>query len=520
MRSGSRYSRRSSYHADSDDAMSPLSPDSPSVIPYQSVGIARDPAGGVSRGDILANNNTVVLGGVDLADVERWAEDVEKNPLAQLSQTVLSRMSMGDVLMKRGTLTYDRNMVFNTTIDMQGSLIANQLLSGRCWLFATTNVLRIFVSRKYGLEDFQLSQSYLFFYDHVSKANWFLEQMISLAEEPLDSRTNQFILHGTEAQDGGQYDMAVNLIETFGVVPHCIYPESFNSSHSDEVDELLSAKLREHALELREIYHQELDNHGTRERAISKCRKQKKKQMAEVYRILAITCGTPPHPDEKFVWEFYDKDKKYQKIISTPREFARVHTGYNASAGVPLIHDPRNPPNRLYSVQRLGNVVGGRPIRYINAEITVLKQAAIEALKRNDPVWFGSDVEMAKSFAEGILDTALYNYDDAFGTTLGMNKAERLNTGESSMTHASKCNKGFFLMSDRWFEENVFQVVVQRAYVPGALLSLYDNPNANVTNLPPWDPLGALACNRQCGGDGTQTSASAAADASSSSTSN
>lgn len=141
--------------------------------------------------------------------------------------------------------------------------------------------------------------------------------------------------------------------------------------------------------------------------------------------------GTPPDPHEKvrplparltvmltasfyqFIWEFRDKDKKYNRIETTPRQFAEIHCGYNSDDGIAIVNDPRNEYGKLYTVQRLGNVVGGaRDIRYFNADISVLKQAAIEALKDNTPVWFGSNVEKAKSFTHGILDTALYNYDN------------------------------------------------------------------------------------------------------------
>lgn len=215
--------------------------------------------------------------------------------------------------------------MFNTQITTEGTPVANQLQSGRygaprvtrylalthksfrrhrCWLFATTNVIRIFCARLNNLDDFQLSQSYLWFYDHIEKAGWFLEQAIDLAEEPLDSRTNQYIFAGTETQDGGQYDMAVNLILKYGLVPQAgeslpalpffvlqevaltpgflpqVYPESWNSSHSDEVDALVASKLREQALVLRKVYNKARKAGDSHPAAVRKAQAVKEEQVS------------------------------------------------------------------------------------------------------------------------------------------------------------------------------------------------------------------------------------------------
>lgn len=161
-----------------------------------------------------------------------------------------------------------------------------------------TNVIRTFTIKKHNLANFQLSQSYLFFVDHLSKANWFLEQCIDLVDEPLDSRTLQYLFTNSETQDGGQWDLAVGLVETFGLVPQHIFPESFNSSHSKELDTFLASKLREYGLELRNFL-LESRKKLRRGAALRGARELKLEQMREVYRILATCCGAPPLPNEK-----------------------------------------------------------------------------------------------------------------------------------------------------------------------------------------------------------------------------
>ncbi|BGP13569.1 bleomycin hydrolase [Rhodosporidiobolus nylandii] len=450
-------------------------------------------------------------GSITIEQIDDWHDELEKDPTYALAKTVLSRMNMNFALQSRQEKIHDQ-MIFSDQISYEGEPVTNQLSSGRCWLFATCNVTRIFTARKYNLEKFQLSQSYLFFYDHLSKANWFLEQVMDTIDEPLDSRTVAYLFSQAPAQDGGQWDLAVNLVANYGLCPQVVFPESFNSSNSATLDALLTSKLREMALRLRKTLKQDLQQMKKRA-AISAARELKDDMLKEIYRILTITCGTPPKPDEKFVWEFVDKNKKVQRIITTPLEFAEKHAGYDVSDTISVLNDPRNKYEATYTVERLGNVVGGREMRYLNMPSKVLADLAISILKSNVPVWFGCDVDKASNTGEGIMDVRLFEYNEAFGTQVRMNKKQRLLSGDSSMTHAmmltgvhldpetgnpvrwrvenswgpEACNKGFLVMTHAWFEAYVFQIVAPRSYVPHELLDIYDH--SPVTSLPPWDVL-------------------------------
>ncbi|GAA6003281.1 hypothetical protein JCM10207_001841 [Rhodosporidiobolus poonsookiae] len=495
------------FSGDSYGSSSGSDSDSPKAAPYYSSSRA---------GSVAGSKPVPGTAAISLDQIDDWHDDLERDPQYALAKTILSRTDMNIVLESRQTKIQDQ-MIFNTKITTEGNPIANQLSSGRCWLFAMTNVVRILTSRKFNLGNFQLSQSYLFFYDHLSKANWFLEQVIDTYDQPLDSRTVAYLFTDAPAQDGGQWDLAVSLVESFGLVPQVVYPESWNSSHSATLDALLTSKLREMALKLRKQIRRDVKQKVALRDALAAARATKDDQLKAIYRILTITCGTPPKPDEKFEWEFIDKDKNYQRIVTTPLEFAKKYAGYNVSECISIIHDPRNDPNITMTIERLGNVVGGRPLRYLNAKIDDLASIAVNLLKNNYPVWFGCDVDKASDTVEGIMDMRLFDYDDAFGVSLDMNKRQRLVSYDSSMTHAmmlcgvhldpvtgepvrwrvenswgpAACNKGFLVMSHTWFKNYVFQIVAPRRFVPPRMVDVYDHSTPK--RLPPWDPLANCA---------------------------
>ncbi|KAF9192692.1 hypothetical protein BGZ51_005081 [Haplosporangium sp. Z 767] len=396
------------------------------------------------------------------------------------------------------------NHVFNTKIPTESS-VTNQKSSGRCWIFAALNVFRVEVMKKYNLDDFELSQGYLFFWDKFEKSNWFLECMIDLRDKDVNDRVVQHLLK-EPVNDGGQWDMLVNLVERYGVVPKALYPESFSSSSSGKLNALVISKLRDHAVVLRRMA-----AHG---HSVDELRQEKDKCLKEIYNILAITLGEPPK--QPFTWSFRNKDKKYHEFKDlTPHSYFKEHVGYPVAETISIINDPRNKPLSLYTVQYLGNISGGRPIRYVNAPIEDLKELAIKKLKSGSPVWFGADVGKYLHREAGILDPKLFQYDLAFNVSFNMNKAERLIHGESLMTHAMVFtgvhldendrpvrwrvenswgdvggDKGYLTMSDAWFSEFVYQVVLEKAIVPQRYLDVLEQ---EVHVLPAFDPMGALA---------------------------
>ena len=345
------------------------------------------------------------------------------------------------------------------SISLEQGEITNQKQSGRCWMFAALNTFRFEVMKNLNLKTFELSQNYTLFYDKLEKSNYFLESILETLDEPTQGRLISFLL-SAPLGDGGQWDMLCNLVRKYGVVP-------------------------------------------------------KEAMMEEIYRVLCICLGEPP---KTFDLEVTDKDDKFIRDTNlTGTAFFEKYVGLNLDDYVSLINAPTadKPYHRSYSVKFLGNVKEGCPVRYLNLPIEELKKAAIAQMKDGSPVWFGCDVGKDSSRDEGLLDTNTYQTDKLLGVTFGMNKAERLEYGESLMTHAmvfqgvnldeeGKPNrwrvenswgdapgkKGYYVMSDEWFDEYMYQIVVNKKYLPDSYIAEYDS---EPIMLEPWDPMGSLA---------------------------
>lgn len=458
-------------------------------------------------------------GSISLSNVDTWESAAAADPKIQLARTILAHNNIKSSLTSRPAGVAIPH-VFNHEVEFKTGPVTNQKSSGRCWLFATTNVIRHEVMKKLKLKEFQLSQSYLFFWDKLNKSNYYLELAIENADLPVDDRLVNFLAKDL-ISDGGQWDMAVNLLETYGLVPQPIYPESFHSSASSPINTLLKMKLREHALTLRTLSSSlKADHNISQELAISTLRAKKEELMQEVYTIMSATLGVPPKPNAAFTWEYYTEDGKYAKWEGTPLEFYKAFTAkFSPTESFSLINDPRNDYGKLFTVDKLGNIWGGRPVLYVNTAIDDLKQAIVRSIKAGQPVFFGCDVGQFSDSSKdiGIMDTDYFEYEQAFNITLGLTKAERLQTNESAMTHAMVISgvhvdektgrpvrfkvenswgedsgvKGFNVMSDKWFNQFVFQVVVHKSFATKEHVKIFESGEKVV--LPAWDPMGALA---------------------------
>ncbi len=399
----------------------------------------------------------------------------------------------------------ETNMQFTFSHEIKTGEITNQKKSGRCWMFAGMNILREEIMKKCNLETFELSENYILFYDKLEKANYFYENILDTLDEPTDGRLIAWLLSGP-LNDGGQWDMLCNIIEKYGVVPKCQMPESFHSSNTPTMRSLLTRKLRNDAAILRK-------KHAGGAEA-TELYALKDKMLAEVYDALIRTLGTPP---EKFDFEYKDKDDNYhiQKDL-TPKEFYKKYVDIDLSDYVSLINAPTadKPMNKTFTVQRLGNVVGGRAVKYLNIGIDEFKAYTLAQLKDDEVVWFGCDVGKFLSRDLGIMDLNLYDYEAALGSDISISKQDQLDYGDSLMTHAmvftavnivdgkpvrwkvenswgEKTGKdGWYIMSDEWFDKYMYQVVINKKYLSQEHLAALE---LEPIELKPWDPMGSLA---------------------------
>ncbi len=385
----------------------------------------------------------------------------------------------------------------------------DQKRSGRCWMFASLNTMRTRIIDRYDLKTFELSQAYPLFFDKVEKSNWFLENVLDTLDEPLSGRLMAHLL-ADPISDGGQWDMFRALVRKYGVVPKEAMPETACSSNTRDMDAYLTRYLRGAAKRLRESHEAGV---GTDD-----LRAMKKEIMGEVTSLLITCLGEPP---VQFDVRLRDKDDEL--VLSgtyTPQEFFDKVVSMPVDDYVSVISAPTadKPFGHTYTVDRLGNVVEAGGVRYLNLPVERLKELAVAQLQDGLPVWFGCDVIQSFIRDEGIMDTASLDVDGLFGFPVEgcLDRAERLDYGESLMTHAmvlegvnldaagkptlwkvenswgdKRAKDGFDSITDAWFNQYVYQVVVDKRFLSDSERKTYETEEPTV--LAPWDPMGSLA---------------------------
>lgn len=427
----------------------------------------------------------------------------EANPKYAAMENAISYNGLLTSLEKR-TAAVENAPVFS--LDLTKDKVSDQKASGRCWMFAALNTFRHKMIAVFQLEDFELSQAHTFFWDKYEKSNWFLEQVLATADQELTSRKFKFLLD-TPQQDGGQWDMVVALFEKYGVVPKSVYPESISSSNSRELNQLLNKLLRQDAQILRE-----LSLSGADEATLQA---KKEALLQEIFNFLAMSLGLPPR---KFDFAYRDKDGNYHREADlTPQSFYQKYVDLKLDDYVSIINAPTadKPYGKSYTVEMLGNVVGSKPVRYLNVEMKRLKELAIAQMQAGETVWFGSDVGQSSNRKAGIMEAGMHDLTSSMDIQLTQDKAGRLDYSESLMTHAMVLagvdldekgqakkwkvenswgekvgDKGYFVASDAWMDEYTYQIVVRKEFLTPEELAAY---NADPIVLVPWDPMGALA---------------------------
>jgi bleomycin hydrolase len=434
-------------------------------------------------------------------DLEEFAKDFAASPVYRLAQNAVTRVGLEDVAISREIVNATDHS-FSTHLD--DWKVTNQERSGRCWLFAGLNLLRVGAMKTMGLKEFEFSQNYVMFWDKVERANYFLEAIIETADEDVDDRTVAHLLESV-VDDGGQWNMFVAIVNKHGLVPKAFMPETYSCTNTGPMNGVLRSVLRQGAMAVRA---------AVAEGGTQAARVEKAGILKVVYRVLAIHLGTPP---ERFDWQWTDKDKNFHRDgLLTPQEFVAKYVGLPLDEYACLVHDPRptSPAGRTFTVQYLGNVLGAPPVTYLNVGIPLMKQLAARALEGGEPVWFGCDVGQMMSNQYGVWDAHLYDLPSVYDTAFELNKADRLLYHETLMTHAmlftgvdvvdgvtrkwrvenswgaDRGKDGFYTMNDSWFDEHVFEIAARRDQLPEELRAALDE---KPIVLPAWDPMGSLA---------------------------
>ncbi len=437
-------------------------------------------------------------GGVPSALLKKFRKNFVSNPALKIALNAVTRGNLQEIAINREVLN---RADFSFSNEIETGNVTDQKQSGTCWLFADLNWLRTFTQEKFKIKSIEFSENHLLFWDKLEKANFFYEQIIKYIDEEPDSRKNLFLLK-SPVSDGGGWHMTVNLIKKYGLVPKNVMPDTTNRENTRFMNQVLFYKLREGAATLRKMYRA-----GKSE---AQLRNRKMKLLEDIHRILGITLGMPP---ERFDWSYKDKDDKFHRELGiTPQEFAEKYIDVNFDDIYCLINAPsgKMPYNKTYKVEFFDNIVGSDDYRWLNVPISTLKRYAVKMLKEGKAVLFGCDVVQNCHAKEGLLYDDLFDYELVFDTRMKMSKGTRLDFGQTVVTHAMVFTgvdlvngkpvkwkvenswgdkygkKGYFIMSDEWFDEHVFDVAVPKKYLSPKLLELFEQ---DPVILPPWSPM-------------------------------
>ena len=430
-----------------------------------------------------------------LDEIAKFQQDYQQNKQNKIAELAVVNNGVQKASFN-GEGIRDLNRTFS--IEIPTDNVTDQKQSGRCWLFAALNVLRHKFAKQYHTKNFTFSQSYLFFWDRIERANIFFNHILETADKPVDDRTVHFYLQAPDT-DGGQWHMAISLIRKYGLVPTYAQDESFTANNTAAFNQALNMKLREDGLVLRKLAQAGKND---------EIEQKRQEYLSEIYRMALIAFGQPV---QKFDLEFKDDDGNYKLDQNiTPLDFFHNYFEDDLDDYVVLFNAPDHEYDKLYAFPFEDNVEGGSPVRFLNTKIENLKEAAIKQLKDGETIWFGCDVGKQSDRQKGILAADLYETDTIFGIETKLNKKERLQTGASGSTHAMTFvgvdvvdgkprqwkvenswgtkvgDKGYFVMDDKWFDEYLFKVVVKKQYLPEKLVKIAEG---EATPVPCWDSM-------------------------------
>jgi len=453
-------------------------------------------------------------------DLDLLKSSFKKDVYTKAMQNALSSNDITKLAWNRENIgTTDQ--LFTYRVDVSG--ITDQKSSGRCWMFSSLNLFRPMVMKQYNLAEFEFSENYLYFYDLLEKSNLFLTNAVNSANLPIDDQKVKWYMR-SPVDDGGQWINFVNLAKKYGMIPKEAMGETNSSENTSWMVKLINTKLREDALELREMAgakepalyaKQVVDKNDLAEMVATKVdpkkiTARKLEMLSEVYRMLALNLGEPP---TEFQWRFKNKDKKIsEEKTYTPQNFmTEIFGDTKLDDYVMLMNDPSRPFWKHFEVENYRNTQEGVNWHYVNLPNEVIKEFCITSIKNNEALYASCDVGKQLRREVGILDVDNFDFESVYGVKFGMNKAQRIQTGESGSSHGMALiavdvdaqqkpvkwqfenswgptagEKGYLTFTDAWFNEYMFRFVVNKKYLSEKVLGIYGQ---KPEMLPPWDPM-------------------------------
>ena len=437
-------------------------------------------------------------GGIDATMLQTIKQSQKTTPETKALQNAIGGNDINKLALNRSNSNNDT--YFSNKVNSKG--ITDQKSSGRCWIFTGMNVARAKVIAKYNLPEFMFSMNYMFFWDQLEKSNLFLQAIIDTRSNPMEDKTVEWLFKNPIG-DGGQFTGVIDLVTKYGAVPQEIMPETHSSNNTSRMSQLLALKLREFGLELRDM---------PKNAKAADLTKRKTEMLSVIYHILVLNLGEPP---VEFSWTQKDKDgKPLSTKTYTPLSFYKEFVNVDMSNYVMIMNDPTREYNKVYEIQYDRHVYDGKNWKYLNLPMEDIKKMAIASIKDSTMMYFSCDVGKFLNRDNGFLDVNNYDYASLMGTEFKMDKKQRIQTFASGSSHAmtlcavdldengtpkkwmvenswgpSYGHKGFLIMTDEWFDQYMFRLVVDKKYIPANIQSLLDQKSIM---LPPWDPMFAV----------------------------
>jgi len=427
--------------------------------------------------------------------ITKFQNEYLNNKIFTVGRNALTQNSISNLVYVK---EQEKNTQKNFTIDLDNLPVLNQGASRRCWIYSGLEILRKHMIEQYNIEDFIFSSNYISFYDKLEKANFFIETMTELINRDIDDREIEFMLH-KGIRDGGYWQNFVNLINKYGIVPEYVFPDTYSSSNTKELNELLSKYLRKFTIEIRK-------NKNT-------INEIKEKTLQDVYNILCNCQGVPPN---RFDFEFKDKNNKYKIIKNiTPLEFFNTYIKIDLEQYHDIINypSPNKPFNKTYTVKHLYNVLGYKENLFLNLNYTRLEEMIIQQLKNGDIVYFSCDNGKYMNNEKGIWNDKQYDYENLFQIDLSLEKGEMLDSRECYFGHTmvitgielednrikrfkiknswgkSETNSGYWIATPSWMKKYLYQIVIKEDYMLKDEIELL---KTKPIELNIWDSLAEL----------------------------